>query len=294
MKKIAALAAPLLLALAFPAFGQSFTGPATITAPTTTNHCVKIGPGGGNNLVDAGANCGTGTAPLPANPTATIGSTAVNGTAITYMRSDGAPALPATLPALNGSLLTNLAGANIAAGSVANAALTNASTTVNGQTCTLGLTCLATSYSPTFANIGLASAAALNMGSGSGYGINSATAIFQSPVNAQAALCNNVYLDNTGPTWKYITSTYAACIRMYVDGSSSGISFYNVPTGTAGGTALVDTNLTFEITGRAANSTAVVTPGSTGPTGTTCTIASWLAAKDNGGNVRYMPLFSCS
>lgn len=43
-----------------------------------------------------------------ANPTATIGATAVNGTATTFMRSDGAPALPATLPALNGSALTNV------------------------------------------------------------------------------------------------------------------------------------------------------------------------------------------
>lgn len=43
-----------------------------------------------------------------ANPSATIGASAVNGTAQTFMRSDAAPALPATLPALDGSNLTNV------------------------------------------------------------------------------------------------------------------------------------------------------------------------------------------
>lgn len=61
---------PLLFALAlFPAsaFGQSFTGPATITAPTTANDCVKVGLGGANNLVDAGAPCG-GSSATPTGP----------------------------------------------------------------------------------------------------------------------------------------------------------------------------------------------------------------------------------
>lgn len=54
-----------------------------------------------------------------ANPTATIGASAVNGVATTYMRSDAAPALPATLPALSGVNLTALNGSNIASGTVA-------------------------------------------------------------------------------------------------------------------------------------------------------------------------------
>lgn len=50
-----------------------------------------------------------------ANPTATIGATAVNGSSTNAMRADAAPPLPSTLPALNGSNLTNLTLANIPA-----------------------------------------------------------------------------------------------------------------------------------------------------------------------------------
>jgi len=41
----------------------------------------------------SGGSGGGGTSPSPANPTAEVGATAVNGTANTYMRSDSAPAL---------------------------------------------------------------------------------------------------------------------------------------------------------------------------------------------------------
>lgn len=60
-----------------------------------------------------------------ANPTATIGSSAVNGTAQTFMRSDGAPALPATLPALSGVNLTSLNASNLGSGTVPDARLSN-------------------------------------------------------------------------------------------------------------------------------------------------------------------------
>lgn len=56
-----------------------------------------------------------------ANPSATIGAAAVNGTAQTFMRSDAAPPLPATLPALDGSALTNLNATALVSGTVANA-----------------------------------------------------------------------------------------------------------------------------------------------------------------------------
>lgn len=59
--------------------------------------------------------CAGGGGGTPANPTATIGASAVNGAATTYMRSDAAPALPATLPALNGSNLTALNPSNLSA-----------------------------------------------------------------------------------------------------------------------------------------------------------------------------------
>lgn len=60
--------ASLIFALAFPvgALAQSFTGPATITQPTTANHCLKVGSNGGNTIVDAGANCASGAATPPA------------------------------------------------------------------------------------------------------------------------------------------------------------------------------------------------------------------------------------
>lgn len=67
------------------------------------------------SLSDAGSGCSA----TGANPTATIGASAVNGSAATFMRSDGAPALPATLPALNGSALTNLNAGNVATGTLA-------------------------------------------------------------------------------------------------------------------------------------------------------------------------------
>lgn len=54
-----------------------------------------------------------------ADPTATIGATAVNGVATTFMRSDAAPALPATLPALSGVNLTALNASNLASGTTA-------------------------------------------------------------------------------------------------------------------------------------------------------------------------------
>jgi hypothetical protein len=82
----------------------------------TTNGLVPFpGTSSGNCLKDDATwgTCGSGGGGTPANPTATIGATAVNGVATTYMRSDAAPALPATLPALNGSLLTSLTAANL-------------------------------------------------------------------------------------------------------------------------------------------------------------------------------------
>lgn len=117
-------AIPLLLAAialaATPALAQNFSGPATITQPTTANDCVKISSG--NQLVDAGVSCGTPTA-VGANPTATIGASAVNGTSANFMRADAAPPLPATLPALSGVNLTALNGSNVASGTVAVARL---------------------------------------------------------------------------------------------------------------------------------------------------------------------------
>ena len=75
---------------------------------TATNHAIPLGAGTspftflpevdgdcvtGSGGVWAAVACPSGT--TGSNPTATIGTTAVNGSATTYMRSDGAPAAPA-------------------------------------------------------------------------------------------------------------------------------------------------------------------------------------------------------
>ena len=44
-------------------------------------------------FISASGSGGGGSSPSPANPTAEVSDTAVNGTASTYMRSDSAPAL---------------------------------------------------------------------------------------------------------------------------------------------------------------------------------------------------------
>ena len=75
-------------------------------------HCASVtfGADGRATSASQSTSCPGG---APANPTATIGATAVNGVANTFMRSDAAPALPAILPALDASLLTNLTAGNL-------------------------------------------------------------------------------------------------------------------------------------------------------------------------------------
>ena len=65
-------------------------------SPITTSGDINIAGAGLPSQVILG-NLGLGTLPTPANPTATIGATADNGTATTtFMRSDAAPALETT------------------------------------------------------------------------------------------------------------------------------------------------------------------------------------------------------
>ena len=59
MKKL--LLAPLAFALfSSVAFGQAFSGPASIAQPTTANHCLKVQTTGGSTIIDSGMNCGSG------------------------------------------------------------------------------------------------------------------------------------------------------------------------------------------------------------------------------------------
>lgn len=67
-------------------------------ASSTTNHVVFFNGATGKLIKDSGltlsgTNTGDQTLPVGANPTATAGDTAVNGSAVTWMRSDAAPAV---------------------------------------------------------------------------------------------------------------------------------------------------------------------------------------------------------
>lgn len=75
-------------------------------------------------------------APTAANPTATIGTSAVNGVATTYMRSDAAPAAPQAAAGTFGLMKPDGTTQTASAG-----VISTASTTVNGTTCTPGGSC---------------------------------------------------------------------------------------------------------------------------------------------------------
>jgi hypothetical protein len=72
-------------------------------------------------VLGGGGSGGGGAACSFANPTATIGATVVNGSALTCMRSDASPPLPSILPALDGSLLTTLNASALSSGTVPSA-----------------------------------------------------------------------------------------------------------------------------------------------------------------------------
>lgn len=122
---------PVLFVLAcVPAFGQTtISNLPAATLPLGGTELVPLVQSGITKNAPASAfGSGGGGGCTMANPTATIGATAVNGTATTCMRSDAAPALPSTLPALNGSALTSLNASNIASGTVPSANLPTATT----------------------------------------------------------------------------------------------------------------------------------------------------------------------
>lgn len=93
----------LLLAASIVAVAACSTGPvvaqpgyptAGVQYPVTKDQCAVFVES--MQPLITSAACGSGGGGTPANPTATIGTAAVNGVATTYMRSDAAPALGAT------------------------------------------------------------------------------------------------------------------------------------------------------------------------------------------------------
>lgn len=122
----------LLARLASPALSGTPTAPTAAPGTNTTQLASTA-------FVGAAVTAG---APVGANPTATIGASAVNGTSPNFMRADGAPPLPATLPNLNigtptGGVATNLTGtaSGLTAGNVTtNANMTGDATSVGNAT----------------------------------------------------------------------------------------------------------------------------------------------------------------
>lgn len=90
----------------------------------TTGTAVIGGTVGASNFSgsSSGTNTGDQTLPVGGNPTATISATANNGTSPNFMRADGSPALPATLPyGISGAHLSNLDASHITSGTLADA-----------------------------------------------------------------------------------------------------------------------------------------------------------------------------
>lgn len=93
---LGALGALLVLALGNAALAQSTTTISALpsaTTPLAGTELVPVVQGGVTKKAPASAFGGGGGGGTPANPTATAGDTAVNGSATTYMRSDAAPAV---------------------------------------------------------------------------------------------------------------------------------------------------------------------------------------------------------
>lgn len=77
-------------------------------------NCLKYGPGT-NQVQDAGGACNTSATPTGANPTASLGLSAINGVSGNFMRSDAAPALSQSIaPVWSGKHeFTNATGVRI-------------------------------------------------------------------------------------------------------------------------------------------------------------------------------------
>lgn len=93
------------------------TLPAGVLPLATTGAFGAVKPDGTTITVSGGVISSTGGSGTPANPTANVGLTVVNGSATTYMRSDGAPALDQSIaPTWTGQHVFAKNGAVVASG----------------------------------------------------------------------------------------------------------------------------------------------------------------------------------
>lgn len=157
--------------------------------------------------------------PAPANPTATVGATAVNGTAATFMRSDAAPALAvATNTVLggvkpDGTTITNSAGAiSVTYGTTSNKAAQGGVITGAGPTGSATVTPIITYNSAGQLTTVTSATVTPAVGSVTGLGTGVATALGI----------------NTGTTGAFPVQTIGPWTP--ADASSAGLSFSGVST----------------------------------------------------------------
>ena len=227
------LAAICLLAAGPPPIPTQSGGVGTSTPPTSAQ--IPIGQSGGQAFWESITGCtltagGLLTCPLStgANPTATAGPAAVNGTAPTFMRSDGAPAIQKAsssqfgIAECDNSTITCSGGIFVAVGGVATS-ITPGTTTVVGATAP----CLIENSATT-----VMACAAVNAGALTALG---------SALNGSGGLLafskigtsgSTIPLLNAANTWSGVQSFNDGDLSL--NGSSSGASVLHAPA-TAGG-----------------------------------------------------------
>ena len=208
-----------------------------------------------------GTALATGT---PANPTASLGLTAINGSASTFMRSDGAPALNVGIsPTWTGAHTFSPAGA--ASGITVNGYSGQVAAQINGNTTTnnsYGLYVTAGTSASDVAFLvrnAAASSTFLTIAGNGGVGINSAVygwsnfisvdigngalASYPTGSNTDIRLESNEYYD--GSNYRYKKSDYSASFIM----NGGAFAWLNSPSGTAGAVAYLTTRMNLSNTG---------------------------------------------
>jgi len=193
-----------------------------VSGSPTTGHLALWGGGTPETLVDGGAPAGSGTA-LMTGPTSTVANDGAcfadaNGTLMDCGFAPGTVKSFAT-PAANwpswmvptvtsGSSTPSL---SVVVSSIPNSALANAATTVNGQSCALGGSCMVTAAAGTLAGSSLAATVTGSSLTGVGTvtsGTWQGTAIAPAYVSTGTSGANIPLLNGTN-TWSASTTTFA-------------------------------------------------------------------------------------